>query len=178
MAAGLVCTGVVLDEWGLGLVGTHAFASGTAREGRKAPVHHTTDSARAPGQAKCRARGNTPMKTAFGDLVLDWRGTRMRRGSERWIPLHEDTADILEQLIIMDEHRLSGETLWRAVVGKAAFDGSLMSQMIHNANSALAEVDCELLVTDFSVRLVDVTPRPFLQTRIAASNKPNAGAKR
>ena len=111
------------------------------------------------------------MKTAFGDLVLDWRGQRLRRGEAPkggggWLLIGEETADILEQLIISDGHRLTGETLWRHVRGKLeAFDGAQMSRMIHDANGVLAGFDCELIVTDFAVRLADVTPRPFLPKR-------------
>jgi DNA-binding response OmpR family regulator len=103
------------------------------------------------------------VKTAFGDLTLDWRGQRLRRGGA-WALVGEETADLVEALMLADGHRLSGEALWRAVQSKTVpFDGRDMSRMIADANTMLAPHDAEIEIKDFMVRLVDVTPRPFLR---------------
>jgi DNA-binding response OmpR family regulator len=103
------------------------------------------------------------VKTVFGDLDLDWRGQRLRRGGA-WALVGEETADLVEALMLADGHALSGEALWRAVQSKTLpFDGRAMSRIIADANSALAPHDAEIETKDFMVRLIDITPRPFLR---------------
>jgi hypothetical protein len=112
------------------------------------------------------AVGSGP-RVAFGDLELDWGGQRLRRGREAgWRLIGEETADVLEALIQADGHKLWCETLWKAVAGRGlAFCGVALTRMIRDANRHLTELDCEILVESFAVRLADVTPRPFLPAR-------------
>lgn len=104
------------------------------------------------------------MRSAFGDLFLDWTGQRVRRGDGGWKPVEDSTADILLELMRADGLSLSGETLWRALPDRIKpFSGLELATMISSANSVLIECDAELIIEAFTVRLVDITPRPFLR---------------
>jgi hypothetical protein len=104
------------------------------------------------------------MRSAFGDLFLDWTGQRVRRGDGGWKPVEDSTADILLELMRADGLSLSGETLWRALPDRIKpFSGRELATMISSANSVLIECDAELIIEAFTVRLVDITPRPFLR---------------
>ena len=99
------------------------------------------------------------MKQVFGDFELDWRGQRMRRGGS-WVLIREHTADIVETLMVADGHRLSGETLWAAVAGRIeAFDGVELMRRINAANDDLRDLDVQIVVESFVVRLADMTRR-------------------
>lgn len=102
------------------------------------------------------------MKSVFGDLMLDWRALKVRRSGAP-AAIHQDTADLLEALIIADGLKLSAGNLWKSFRGKAPFDGEELEAAILQANGELMAVDAEMLIESFSVRLVDVTPRGFLK---------------
>ncbi len=117
------------------------------------------------GAAARRIRGGDRMDRfeAFGDLTLDFAANALRRGGAP-VFLSDDAARLMAALMAAENHELSAETLWRKAWGRAQpFDGPWLDDVIQGANGEIAETDVEIVVKAFTVRLADVTPKPFLR---------------
>ena len=148
----------------LGRLGVEAFPDGAGR-GLRAGQRMGCMVGSLVGQPLIAPESRRPeMTTAFGDLTLDWTGQQIRRGVGGWKPVADSTADILLALMRADGLSLSGESLWRSLPDRITpFVGHELARMISAANSVLIECDAELIIEAFTVRLVDITPRPFLR---------------
>ena len=104
----------------------------------------------------------------FGDLCFCLDTNSVRRGESRPVIVSAETVEILAALAKPEKHELSCVSLWKALAGNAAaFDGLTLASLIDRANGELVDVDAALIIQAFTVRLADVTPRPFLNRRPA-----------
>ncbi len=100
----------------------------------------------------------------FGDFAFCLDTNSVRRGESRPVVVSAETVEMLAALAKPEKHELSCVSLWKAIAGcTAPFDGIALAGLIDRANAELIDVDASLIIQAFTVRLADVTPRPFLR---------------